>query len=313
MDVSIVVRSASERTADLCMASLKQALPNSPVHRIEVAPFSAAVKEGWKVGLAQGTQWILCIDADVIVSPEGLRDLISCAERQDSSVFEVQGLILDKFIPVYRPAGNHLYRAALVERAMNLIPEEGTSLRPESDMLKRMSDAGFPWVQCSSVVGLHDYGQLYNDIYRKCFLHARKHAHLLPLVESYWTEKGKTDADFKVALFASTMGRLYEDKVLVDKRFLSEEIERGLDFLGLAEKSESESLANLDAFLGQLNRSDNLVAELQEKVFSRSLWNRNSAESRPAPVNNSNVFSKAGSFIGNYLIAAGNRLKRYSR
>src|SRR5687767_7506139 len=94
-------------------------------------PFSKAVEEGFTIALKRKKPWLLCIDADVLVSENGVNQLLKVAASAGESVFEVQGLVLDKFFKIYRPAGNHLYRTRYVERARQLIPIEGSSLRPE--------------------------------------------------------------------------------------------------------------------------------------------------------------------------------------
>ena len=173
--VLVVVRSSGERTADLCVDRLVGLFSPASIFKVQTSPFSRAIIESLKIGMASNKEWLLCIDADVLVSVVGIKKLLLNIPRADANVFEIQGLVLDKFLPVVRPAGNHLFRREYAEKAIDAIPAEGTSLRPESDMLNRMSDAGFPWIQCDAIVGLHDYEQYRQDIYRKCFLHAQKH------------------------------------------------------------------------------------------------------------------------------------------
>lgn len=68
-----------------------------------------------------------------------------------------------------------MYRTALVPLALECIPPPGRELRPERAMLTRLFELGHASRRTGTVLGLHDYGQSYRDLYRKAFLHANKH------------------------------------------------------------------------------------------------------------------------------------------
>lgn len=308
-DITVVIRSAGERTTGACFSLARQVFPHDNVIIIKTFPFSEAIKESFNIARKRNKPWVFCVDADVLVSVDGVNQLLQHAASSEENVFEIQGLILDKFFPVFRPAGNHLYRTLHVERAMTFLPKEGTSLRPESDMLKRMSAAGFPYIQCDATVGIHDYEQFYVDIFRKCFLHAHKHFHVLSLIEGYWVEKAKTDTDFKVALWASLAGKLYGGTVYVDKRFLKSEAETFLSFLGIDEKQLEFVSVSAEEIDRELNRHAQAADRTyQSKIFPENSWNRIST-TKPSNVQGLNLFSRSINRFGDYLMAAGRRLK----
>ena len=201
------------------------------------------MQRGFELGAASGLNWTFCIDADVLILEQGIREQLQLAETLPDNIFCVQGLVLGKFLPIKRPAGNHLYRNKLVAQAIPLIPKDGQALRPESVTTQAMKDSGYFTYQTNVVLGLHDYEQYYRDIYRKCFLHINKHEEdLMPRVESYWREHQAHDQDYAVALLGALAGKVYEGTVYIDKQFQQEEAHKMLAIRHISEK-EALSLA----------------------------------------------------------------------
>ena len=218
-----VIRSVGERTTAACEHLVRQLAPPDRVVVTHEQPFGAALHKGFELGAASGLKWMVCIDADVLIHAEGMRKLLEVAETVDERIFYVQGLTIDKLIPIKRPPGNGIYRNALVQKARQFVPEEGTSLRPETTVMEGMIATGHLMYRTNIVVGLHDFEQSYEDIYRKSFLHAKKHTNVLPLMEAYWKKHRQADQDFEVALLGANVGKTYYDTVYVDKRFQEEE------------------------------------------------------------------------------------------
>ncbi len=77
------------------------------------------------------------MDADVSVLPNAISGLLDVANKLAAEACEVQGLVLDKFFGVPRPAGNHLYRTSLLSKALGLIPPEAQDIRPENSTLNK--------------------------------------------------------------------------------------------------------------------------------------------------------------------------------
>lgn len=235
-DVTVVLRECGERTADASCALLQAFLPAANVVRINELPFSRAVRKAFEVGLDEKRPWTLCIDADVLVSERGIRELLAIAEMQPPQVFELQGFIADKFFGFFRPAGNHLYRTAMLSQARGHIPTEAATLRPEHSTILAMRQASFVDVQLPTIVGIHDYEQFYNDIFRKCFLQAHKHDWLRDFLTRRWGSLSLEDDDYRLALSAFQMGESHRGEVFVDKRFAQEEFQSAEAQLGLSEK-----------------------------------------------------------------------------
>lgn len=266
-DATVIIRSVGERTEDACVELLKHVFPQDNVTILRATPFSEAVRQSFRLAIERGLPWLVCVDADVLVDVDQLPKLILKALELEESVFQIQGLVLDKFVPIHRPAGNHVYRTSLLEKALQFIPEEGVSLRPESDMLNEMSRQGHPWVQCDVVVGIHDFEQYYADIYRTCFLHGVKHLSWLPHLEPYWNLRAPEDFDFELAAVASLSGRIYKGTVYVDKAFSAKEFEHIMALKSFTEKAglSYRSLDDLTFIIRQAGHHHDAV--LQDRIY----------------------------------------------
>jgi hypothetical protein len=252
-DVTVIVRECGERTADACVDAL-EAFGATRVHRVATVPFSRSLRRSLELGLEQARPWTLCIDADVIPNRSGLIRLLCAARKLPRSRFELQGLVFDKFFAVHRPCGNHLYRTELIPGALQMIPLEGTSLRPETEMLNRMAAAGHRWAQSRVVTGVHDFEQHPTDIYRKCFLHARKHRDHAPYLAAFWNTFSAADDDFRIALEALRKGMESREAVYVSKEFFAGPATEALKRLQVEEKPPLTGAVDADSLRASLQR-----------------------------------------------------------
>ena len=235
-EVTVIIRAAGERTEEACRRLLAEQVPAEGIVVVRERPFAAALRESFRIGTERSRPWTLCIDADVLVRDGAVAELLALARRTTEDVFEVQGMVLDKLFGGPRPAGNHLYRTALFPRALECAASCAKSVRPENDTLEGMRALGHPWKQEELVVGLHDFEQFFKDIYRKAFVHARKHLFFLPALEPYWQRKAAEDTDFRVTLLGLEDGRRHQGPITVDTRAFPQEINALLTGCGLSEK-----------------------------------------------------------------------------
>jgi len=216
-NVTVIIRSVGERTEALCKKLiLEQGVPEENLVIVKEAPFSAAMKKSFQIGIERELPWTLCIDADVLLSPNSIQQLINFGKTQENNVCEIQGMVLDKFFGGPRPAGNHLYRTLLLKKVLKNIPTEGLNVRPEYYTLNKMKKNGFPWYNVSLLVGLHDFEQYNQDIFRKSFVQAHKHVNYLDLFVTFWRDMAKSDLDYQVALWGLASGLKHFDKVYID-------------------------------------------------------------------------------------------------
>ncbi len=311
--VTVIIRSVGERTEPICRKLLEEVFLSKNIHTINTRPFSEAIRKAFQLGVTHHLPWTLCIDADVLVTREGIAQLIERSHQLEKNIFEIQGLVLDKFFGVKRPAGNHLYRTDLIPKALELIPEEGKSLRPESDMLNAMSALGYPWAQQEVLVGLHDFEQFYSDIYRKCFLQAHKHQWILPEIEAFWQSMRTEDKDYEVALWGLQSGKVYQGTIRVDKNFLQEEANNVLSLKGIPEKSTFDVLAPDILRKTTFHAANSNYSGLQHRIFPSSLWNRVIALQNHKPASSPAWHQKFLYRMGNKMEHIGKKMKSLSR
>jgi len=217
--VSIIIRSVGERTESLCKELIMaQGVPERNITILRKAPFSLALRASYEAGIALNYPWTFCVDADVLLIPGSIQNMLQIANRQTPNVLEIQGRVLDKFIGGLREAGNHLYRTSLLKEALECIPMEQNVIRPETQTLDVMKSRGYPMVYTDFLVGIHDFEQYYRDIYRKCFVQAHKHLYYSEIFLSYWPKQARIDPDYDVALKAFFQGLQYEGIVSIDIR-----------------------------------------------------------------------------------------------
>ncbi|ASK89180.1 hypothetical protein [Sphingorhabdus sp. SMR4y] len=215
--VTMIIRTVGERTEEACRASIRaQGVDDAQIVTVREAPFSKAMRVSFEAGIAAGREWTFCIDADVVMRPGSIKAMLQQALQQPPEVFELQGVVLDKLFVTLREAGNHLFRTSLLPQMIELIPEEGLSLRPETTAMEGMKARGYPWAQVPYVVGLHDFGQSNRDIFRKCYTHAQKHVHLLGDILPKMRRRAATDHDFAVAIAGLAEGLKATTEVRID-------------------------------------------------------------------------------------------------
>lgn len=235
-----VVRSVGERTQQACVASLIAAgVPEHAVRVVNEAPFSQALARSFEIGLESGCKWTFCVDADMVFRSGAIATLLARAEAMEPSGLGVNSLMLDKFTIAIRTAGPHLYRTQHLTKALELLRASGQSIRPETALKHAMQREGHAWHLLPYVSGVHDFEQDYEDIFRKCYVHANKHLLHLPRLLPLWRELSEEDPDFRVAIEGAAFGIRERQAVTIDKR-LTHVNEAWLS-LGIEEKSPLES------------------------------------------------------------------------
>ena len=245
-DVFVVIRAAGERTEAVTHALAAHELSPSRIAVLHEVPFATAIRKAFERGVAEAAEWTLCLDADVLLRPGAIADLLVEARRQDAAAFGVSGTVADVLLGQWRVAGQHLYRTALLGKALEKAKFDPAKRRPESHVKRYMREAGHPWIQSSVMMGLHDAEQFYADIFRKVVVHSRKHERFMAYARLFWARAGKADPDFRVALASldgperigavPERGRSVADSVLIDRTQFPDRIDAYLSETGLVEK-----------------------------------------------------------------------------
>ncbi|CCO22587.1 glycosyltransferase domain-containing protein [Maridesulfovibrio hydrothermalis] len=273
--VTVIVRSVDERTTKACLTRLNKIFGYKNIFHISEKPFSKAVKESFRLGIAQNRKWTLVIDADVLIRTDFPSEIIAYADRLQSDVFVVQALVLDKFLNVFRPAGNHLYRTKFLRHALQMIPSEGSTLRPEYTTIQNMIKAGTTFVQTNYIVGIHDYEQEYADIAHKTFLYAHKHQEALEVIWPYWQDQAQTDPDFHAAIIGVEAGRKYSGKIFVDKRFFADQLAKTWATVDIEPKEPLPPKSYPDESIDRILKEslgNPIQRIMQEMIYPERMW-----------------------------------------
>ena len=222
--VTIIIRSVGERTEVLCKKLiLDQGVPEENVFVIRETPFSKAMRVGYQKGIDNTLKWTYCIDADVLLAGNAIKDMLSIANQQPDEVFTISARLVDKFFNFPRRVGNHLFRtSSLASMISNIAPYEKEGIRPETDAKNVLIEKGGIEHKLDDIIGLHDFEQHYEDIARKAYVHANKHAEFLGEFVPHWKENAASDDDFKVALIGLAEGlKFFENVKINDNEFES--------------------------------------------------------------------------------------------
>lgn len=251
-NVTVIIRTVGERTTGLCHELIKKQIAEENIHIISETPFTEAVRKTFEVGLRENRKWTFVVDADVLIRPGVIDEIVEYAETVDENVFEIEGKIIDKFVFSLNPreAGNHLYRTVYMNKALEFIPDPLQSIRPETHVKDAMKTIGYPWQVIDLFIGYHDYEQFYSDIYRKCFIQAKKHnGYVLQLLPK-WKKLSESDADFLIAAAGFEAGNKWQGQVAIDKNSdFTVEFEEIMKAYSIEEKCGSVDYSKVEGFL----------------------------------------------------------------
>lgn len=239
-NVTVIIRSANERTTMVCEKLISKEVSNKDIFVINEKPFSNAVKKTFEIGLKQGKKWTLAIDADLIITPGSIKQMVISAEKQSSNLYVYQGLIIDKFSGKNKYGGPHLYLTNSLENVNRYYNDIENVLRPESFLYEKMRSSGYEIVVENKLFALHDFHQSYNDIYRKAFFHGIKHPKWSNLFAN-WLEKGKKDIDFRIFSSGFIDGYYSDSKKYPSIDILNKRAEKVLKNNSYIEKQEFEN------------------------------------------------------------------------
>ena len=164
---NIIVRTAGERTADVCVARLIAMLPNAKIHRLRIIPFYDAVRECYRIGSESQGEWFLTCDGDVLPDNRLLEFVDRLKLYPDVGM--VVATIDDWLFNWKRPGGVRACRPSI---ALKISDKVRDNRRPESLALNR---AGVIVKTDETVVGTHDKEQWLRDVYRTVLHHLHKH------------------------------------------------------------------------------------------------------------------------------------------
>ena len=144
-------------------------------------------------------KWTMALDADILLSPNAIAELRREGGIDAPDYLQVQGRILDKIIGMYRQAGPRIYRTALLRRALEYVPEAGCEIRPEFMCFSKWANWDIRRVALAQCWASTTSSSI-RDLYRKSFVHAKKHAELVSQLVERCSRNLHDDPDFSVIL-----------------------------------------------------------------------------------------------------------------
>jgi len=240
IEFEYVVRSVGERTEDICVELIKlQQQPDEKITIIREPTHAKAIERTFAIGLKGMSDWVVAVDADVLLLPGSAtqirKELVSCKEN----VFVVNSAVYDKIYSMKRWAGVHVYRRAMLEELYDVFREikNKPNLKIETAAIKELQKKNKQPLFSKIIVGTHDFKQFYKDIYRKAYLNTIRNPGNIKRAKNNWSRKSSFDADYLVMLKAM------EDALAEGRRisnslsdFNSAELADRIDALCLTEK-----------------------------------------------------------------------------
>ncbi|MCB9437110.1 MAG: hypothetical protein H6673_08990 [Anaerolineales bacterium] len=264
-NVAVIIRSAHERTEALCLHLVKQQVPENNIVVIHERPFSTALRRSFEIGLDYGLDWTLCLDADILAGTSAIHKLVTHAESIQDKLFSVQGRMLDRLFNGYRFGGMHLYQTSRLDFALERTQITKEVLRPETYVKEQMKAYGFHIAKSNDRLCLHDYHQYYRDIFRKGFVHSRKHfdkPEILPI----WRFLAQSDMEFVIAIEGWSIGKKFAEKIYIDIATLPRNIDHIFLKYNISEKQDSihpDETIDIDTYI--TNGSPEYLAWLNHK------------------------------------------------
>lgn len=238
-DVMIIIRYSGERTLEVCSGIIFNAFPHVPITVVEEYPFKKSLESCYRLALKQAGEkkWLITIDADMMIRGGELKEMLKMAASMPDHYFQLQGKIADQITGMVKPGGPRCYRISLLEEALGFLENQKIELRPEYHIIQQMANAGYPSRYTDQVICFHDFEQYYSDLFRKAFIHAKKHQELIGLIRERAERLAGEVEDFQIILQGMEAGLAADDQnAVIDSRNLKEEARLVMKRAGLEEK-----------------------------------------------------------------------------
>lgn len=195
-NVHVVIRTIGEDTLQNCKDIVEKEVGIDNYTVILEVPFSKAVKRTFEIGIEKRKKWTLAVDADILLKTDGVAEIVKLAESLPDHFFMIQGRVLDYLFCFERNGGPHLFKTALLEEAIPLIPEDPEVIRPEGATVKKMIERGYHRYKGVEVFGLHDFFQSPQDLERKASVYYSKFNLYTRYLLSEWFSRLKNDPNY---------------------------------------------------------------------------------------------------------------------
>src|SRR5690625_6284930 len=87
----VAIRSADERTVEACFEIVKSQADGAPVHLVSEVRFKKALEECFRLAIKSRKQWLMTVDADMILLPGAIHVFVREAETMIDNYRLIQG------------------------------------------------------------------------------------------------------------------------------------------------------------------------------------------------------------------------------
>lgn len=234
-----VIRTIGERTEDVCIELVRrQKGENEKITIVNETTHVDAIEKTFMLGLQSDAEWLVAIDADMLLVPGGISAIRKEIKSYDADVFVSYPAIYDKLYSMRR-WGVTIYRVSMLEELYEAFKElkKNHHLKIEGGAVKAVAKGGKKIFQSRNVVALHDFYQYYKDLYRKVYLNTIRNPGYNKKAKKKWAGISSRDADYRVMLQAMNDAQT-EARELTNSvgDFTPEELFERIERLGLKEK-----------------------------------------------------------------------------
>lgn len=238
-ELDFVLRTAGERTEQVCLELIKtQKEPHETVSILRERTHTEAVEKTILRALQSRADWVVAIDADMLLLPMGVSQIRADVRSATDRTFVVHPAIFDKQYGMRR-WGVTAYRRTMLDEVNERFQKIKTrqDVKIEGTVIAEMQNDHNRVTFSRNVVAYHDFFQYYKSLYRKVYLNACRNAGMNDLVRKHWRTLSDEDSDYVVMMRAM-------DDALTERRSLAnsvtdfneEELNDKLALLGLDEK-----------------------------------------------------------------------------
>jgi hypothetical protein len=236
-NIQVIIRSIGERTLDLSRLSvLNQGIDKNNIFVINQLSLEEALRIMMENSISNNSKYTIALDADVVLMPDSIKNLVKRIELQADNVFTLQGLAFDYVFGEFRPVGHRIYKNKFFGTALDLIPLVGTTNRPETTMINSMKKMGYRSVQVVDFYGLHAFEQSYFDLYRTSYAHSIKHKDRILRLIDRCHKNHELDEDFSMILRGLADGLANMDQKIPDYSLFKSLFEKVKNFYEIKEK-----------------------------------------------------------------------------
>lgn len=255
--VALLQRHAGERTQEVGYGLALDEFDFVASTAINAGPFPQTLLNSLRWASSQSADWIVTVDADVMVLPGSIRRGLHLAEQYPKHFFVIVSCVFDKFFGRIRAGGVRFYRRSLIAKALES-SDWYLQIRPESALIQSMSERGFPSSSIALLAGVHDFEQYFRDLYRTALVQGVKFRHHAAQNLNRWNAQAADDADFRMMI------RGFEDGLKLDAVALDAKLHRqaAAEAMAALQLTEKEPL------------SPNCLVDPARLIPARSNWLR---------------------------------------